>query len=333
MADDRTRWLDKAAADRLLRGEPVDPRGDHRTRADAARLRDALDSLAPDPRTAATAELPGEAAALAAFRAAHPRRAATTAAAGSGAARAEEPLVAIVPVPAAAGSAHGRAPQRVGAWRLGLAAALASVTIGGVAAAAGVGVFDRALHLNAGPAPTAQITSGITPDPMGGTAGPSAEAPRRPLPLGTGDTLGISGGPRTPGLEGRPPTGATGAAVGGGAGGTGAGTGTGTGTGKDNKEHFGLTDGGEGHDKDSLRGAADLCRDFRSGLLTGDRESRLNLLAKGRQKVQRYCEELLDGATDAPPKGSAPPDSLPVPGPGAGTPSGVTGSLGLRLRR
>lgn len=310
MADDRTRWLDKAAADRLLRGEPLDPRGDLRAQADAARLRDALDALTPDLRAAAATELPGEAAALAAFRAAHPARA--TAAVGVGAAAAaaaEEPLVAIVPVPtiaahgAAHGAARGRAPRRAAAWRLGLAAAVAGVAIGGVATAAGTGLFDRALHLNASPLPTAEITSDVTPEPVGGTAEPSTGASRRPLPPSGGDLFG-TGGARTPGPDGRTTPGATGAAAGGanngGAGGTGAAAGTGTGTGSDNREHFGTTEGGaEGEIHDTLRGAADLCRDYRSGRLTGDRENRLNLLAKGRQKVKGYCEDLLDG-TPAP---------------------------------
>ncbi|MET3983382.1 hypothetical protein [Streptomyces sp. PvR034] len=345
MADDRTRWLDKAAADRLLRGEPVDPSGDFRTRADAARLRDALDSLAP--RAAATTELPGEAAALAAFRAAHPERAAgravdAAAAGGAGA----EPLVAIVPVPtptAVVGVGVGatvRAPRRVGAWRLGLAAAVASVAIGGVAASAGTGLFDRALHLNAGPLPTADVNAEATPEPVGGTAAPSVEAPRWSRPSDAGST---PGGPHTPGPEGRATPGATGAAASGGnnggAGGTdGTGATTGSGPGKDNREHFGITEGGgAGEGKDALRGAVDLCRDFNSGRLSGDRENRLNLLAKGRQKVQKYCDELLKSTPGTPPKGTGPTDTLPVPvpgpGPGTGDPSGAAGSLGLRLRR
>ncbi|MFJ7206268.1 hypothetical protein ACIQWR_22380 [Streptomyces sp. NPDC098789] len=347
MADDRTRWLDKAAADRLLRGEPVDPSGDFRIRADAARLRDALDSLAP--RAAATTELPGEAAALAAFRAAHPDRAAGRSvgvAAGAAAAGAvgAEPLVAIVPVPTptAVGVAGGtaRAPRRVGAWRLGLAAAVASVAIGGVAASAGAGLFDRALHLNAGPLPTAEVSAEDTPEPVGGTAAPSAPAPRWSRPSDAGST---PGGPHTPGPEGRATPGATGAAASGGnnggAGGTdGTGATTGNGAGKDNREHFGITEGGgAGEGKDTLRGAADLCRDFNSGRLSGDRENRLNLLAKGRQKVQRYCDELLKSTPGTPPKGTGPTDPLPVPGPGpgpgTGDPSGAAGSLGLRLRR
>ncbi|MDJ0382856.1 hypothetical protein [Streptomyces sp. G-G2] len=342
MADDRTRWLNRATADRLLRGEPVDQPEDPRARVDAARLRDALDSLLPDAGASRTAELPGEVAALAAFRAARPTAVAAPAPAfersaaerGTDGSPAEEPLVAIVPVPATAGAAaQGRAPRPAAPWRFGLAAAMAAIAIGGVAAAASGGLFDRALHLNADPAPTAEITDRVTPDPVGGTAGPSTGPSRRPPAQTTGEPFG-SPGARTPGPEAHTPPGATGAAAGGTNSGGSGGTGATTGPDKDSREHFGL---GETHDRDVQRGVADLCHDFRSGSLSGERENRLNLLAKGRGRVQSYCDELLDGAsgtTDSPPKGTTPP----VPGPGSGpgpspAPGSVTGSLGLRLRR
>ncbi|MFE3284778.1 hypothetical protein ACFXJJ_16870, partial [Streptomyces sp. NPDC059233] len=70
MADERDRrWLDEAAAEKLLRGEPLEPLGpaaDLRARAEAARLRAALDSLAR-PQVPEGAHV-GEAAAMATFR-------------------------------------------------------------------------------------------------------------------------------------------------------------------------------------------------------------------------------------------------------------------------
>ncbi|MFE6876976.1 hypothetical protein ACFVBK_21035, partial [Streptomyces sp. NPDC057677] len=70
MADERYQWLDQEAAERLLRGEPVDAVDDH-TRSRAERLAEALDAArTPTLPPAARTELPGEAAALAAFRAA-----------------------------------------------------------------------------------------------------------------------------------------------------------------------------------------------------------------------------------------------------------------------
>ncbi|NED79049.1 hypothetical protein G3I76_02930, partial [Streptomyces sp. SID11233] len=68
MADEQYEWLDKEAAERLLRREPVDP-VDGQQGQGADRLAAALDAAARSARPAA-GELPGEAAALAAFRAA-----------------------------------------------------------------------------------------------------------------------------------------------------------------------------------------------------------------------------------------------------------------------
>ncbi|MEW5660186.1 hypothetical protein ABGT92_33455, partial [Streptomyces cinereoruber] len=83
MADERYQWLDEETAERLLRGEPVDPVGpaDDPARLRAGHLADALDALrAP---AAEAGELPGEAPALAAFREATAARAAATGAPGS----------------------------------------------------------------------------------------------------------------------------------------------------------------------------------------------------------------------------------------------------------
>ncbi|MGW4274048.1 extensin, partial [Streptomyces seoulensis] len=70
MADEQYRWLDRDTAERLLRGEPLDT-VDPAVRDQAERLARALNALAADPYAdapQAAAELPGEAAALAAFR-------------------------------------------------------------------------------------------------------------------------------------------------------------------------------------------------------------------------------------------------------------------------
>ncbi|MYR62806.1 extensin, partial [Streptomyces sp. SID625] len=70
MADEQYRWLDSDSAERLLRGEPLDT-VDVTVRDQAERLARALDALAAESvvhPAQAPAELPGEAAALAAFR-------------------------------------------------------------------------------------------------------------------------------------------------------------------------------------------------------------------------------------------------------------------------
>ncbi|MYS11380.1 hypothetical protein GTW71_34265, partial [Streptomyces sp. SID6041] len=77
MADERYQWLDQETAERLLRGEPVDA-DDDRACSGAKRLAEALDEArTPATPPAARTDLPGEAAALAAFRAAHAERAAS----------------------------------------------------------------------------------------------------------------------------------------------------------------------------------------------------------------------------------------------------------------
>ncbi|WP_051765072.1 hypothetical protein [Streptomyces sp. NRRL F-5135] len=70
MADEHDAWLDEDAAESLLRGEPVAPAGDDRTRGRTVRLDAALRELAADADItyANNRELPGEAAAVAAFR-------------------------------------------------------------------------------------------------------------------------------------------------------------------------------------------------------------------------------------------------------------------------
>ncbi|MGW2991187.1 hypothetical protein ACWDA9_05390 [Streptomyces sp. NPDC001193] len=49
MADERNRWLDRAAAERLLSGGQAVPGGDRSAREAEARLRAALDMLAAQP--------------------------------------------------------------------------------------------------------------------------------------------------------------------------------------------------------------------------------------------------------------------------------------------
>ncbi|MGV9630579.1 hypothetical protein ACWDTB_29015, partial [Streptomyces sp. NPDC003487] len=85
MADEQYRWLDRETAERLLRGEPLDAVADE-AREQAERLTRALDALSAVPEKA-DGELPGEAAALTAFRAA---RATTPAASPARAGRAAD---------------------------------------------------------------------------------------------------------------------------------------------------------------------------------------------------------------------------------------------------
>ncbi|MFG3100428.1 hypothetical protein ACGFZL_07910 [Streptomyces sp. NPDC048182] len=192
-SEEQDGWLDPETAERVLRGLPPEaatPAAQQR----AERLADALRALAPPPG-AADAELPGEAAALAAFRAARGGRAEgalplsgpsapTSAELPDGAAAARTGPAERPPARTPAADA---APRRTGAprsrWgrplRFGLAAALAACTVGGVAFAAGTGVL---------PAPF----RGTAPEPA---ATVSAEGPGRPSPAPS-PLDGVQGGTR-----------------------------------------------------------------------------------------------------------------------------------------
>ncbi|WP_405647698.1 hypothetical protein [Streptomyces sp. NBC_00019] len=73
MADKQYGWLDRETAERLLRGESLDNAVDAADRDDAERLAKTLGALSVEPPMS-SAELPGEAAALAAFRKAQANR-------------------------------------------------------------------------------------------------------------------------------------------------------------------------------------------------------------------------------------------------------------------
>ncbi|MFD8982340.1 hypothetical protein [Streptomyces sp. NPDC059564] len=341
MADEHNAWLDKATAEELLRAgtSPVAPGADPWARAEAARLRAVLDALTP-PRTAAGAgELPGEAAALAAFRAA---RAAAPGAVPAGVPEAEgaaaaggarEPLVDIAPIPPVRIPAQRRGS---GPARFGLAAALAGVAVGGIAAAAAGGLLDRVTHHTAGPAPAVSISADGDPAPAADTAGPTLVPQLRPTPQrgGADPATPGPGFSQVPGTETRtipgfpagslsappPGTATTGAGFGG--------TGTDGGRDKSTDKQSGGTVGRD-HDKDAQIKPADLCQDYRSGRLNDDRRERLSKIAGAPAKIARFCETLLDGVRDGMPQsGSVDPGSAilqsPTVKPG--------GALGFRTR-
>ncbi|MFF4469342.1 hypothetical protein ACFYZ3_07255 [Streptomyces sp. NPDC001599] len=161
MADEQDKWLDRETAEFLLRGEPLEG-ADPAVRDRAGRLVAALGALAPPAPTGE--ELPGEAAALAAFRKVRAERAdvsaGASAAVGHGAA--DRPSGA-GPVRVGPPGEGARRPRRGRPLRLGLAAALTVGMIGGVAAAAGTGVlptpFDRTE-----PEPAATVSAAASPD-------------------------------------------------------------------------------------------------------------------------------------------------------------------------
>ncbi|MFE5972417.1 hypothetical protein ACFQ64_09705 [Streptomyces sp. NPDC056460] len=319
MADERYQWLDQEAAERLLRGEPVDAVDDH-TRSRAERLAEALDAArTPTLPPAARTELQGEAAALAAFRAARAERAAGPAAApvaSAAASRTEQAelgRVRLAPVPA------GRAPVPAGRprWgrslRYGLAAAVAAVTVGGVAVAAGTGV----LPMVGGPAPASSVTAGEHADPLVSEDPGIRRDPEAPSTEPGGDDRTPTASPSSGTVTTPPSTGTP----------DGHGTGTqGSGTPKPDRTTSGTGtapggSGGETGGKDGGAGGTDgtggdpsttttrekvlkACRAFRSGQLdaTG-RKGLMNILRDG-ETLRRYCDRIL-GGTSAPQDGGS----------------------------
>ncbi|WP_327415922.1 hypothetical protein [Streptomyces sp. NBC_01233] len=308
MADERNRWLDQAAADRLLRGEPAEPVGpagaEPRARVEAARLRAALDALealgAGGELPPAGTELPGEAAAVAAFRTARTAagrsadRSERTPTAGSG-----EPVVdlgRLVP-----SFAPVRAPRRGRTVSFGLAAALASVAVGGLAAAAGAGLLDRDRHDTAGPGPAMSVTAGENADPGIDSGAPTLTPKLRPTPLPDGSNSMLTPGPsQSPGADGRtvPGTGTGGdTSATGGSGKDTRGDLGGTGDKDPDRDTFGSGDTGkdrERRERENLIKALDLCQDYRSGRLDDDRRERLSRLADGLTRIPDYCQSVLE---------------------------------------
>ncbi|MFI8102435.1 hypothetical protein [Streptomyces sp. NPDC086023] len=271
MADDRYDWLDGAAAEQLLRGEPVLPAGDAHGRAEAVRLAEALASLVPPARPGV--ELPGEAAAVAAFRAARAQDAA-----GS-------PAVRLVPAPVEtaelapltgrpAGDRRPRTRSARRSLRFGLAAAVAGLTIGGVAAAATTGLLPD-MPVIAGPAPSVSVSLEPSPEPTGPTA----------------DTIGGTGEPVTPRLlpdtPGADPSGTP--SAGGATTGPGATAGTPSPQDPKAKDAGGTSAGSTQESTTRLRAS---CKDLQAGRL--DRAGRLDLEKAARgTRLESYCAKLL----------------------------------------
>lgn len=318
MADERDRWLDKAAADRLLRGEPAALGAEHPARARAERLRATLEALAEPPPAAAggqPGELRGEAAAVAAFRARGSvlqaelqSRAPDTALFGA--------ADTVVELGTPAGPA-GQRPRRARPLRFALAAAVASIAVGGLAAAAATGLLDRDTRDTAASVPAVSVSAGSSSGstPADGRATPLA--PLRTTEPGDGEGQGGSPSPGgTPGAEGRTTTGPDGVsgAVGGAGGEPSANGSTDSRDGRDRSLQGGA-DGatadpgggsGRGRDRGSRTGPVELCRDYRSGKIDEAGRERLARLAKGLLRIPRYCQMVLDVATGGGSSGTAP---------------------------
>ncbi|MFF6773778.1 hypothetical protein ACFY8W_09450 [Streptomyces sp. NPDC012637] len=290
MADERYQWLDQEAAERLLRGEPVDP-VDDASRAQAellARVLETARTPAAGPVAGPDGELPGEAAALAAFRKAVAERAAGAAVPGyAGQAATDLGRVRIAPV--LTGRRWGRS------LRYGLAAAVAAVTVGGVAVAAGTGM----LPLTTDPEPGKSVVSvGTTPPGESGSPGTSGSPSGGAGTQVPGVPTDRDGQNATPGATDGPGTSA-------GAGGT---------------ARPGETADGRTPEGDERTKVIQACQDYRAGRLADSGRDRLVNALRSGETVKRYCDRILSGA---------PATATATPKPTAGrTSSGGPGSGG-----
>ncbi len=161
MADERYRWLDAEAAERLLSGESPQaagpPAGDQ-----AERLAGVLRALSAPPPTD-EGELPGEAAALAAFRKSRDERTGQADSAphtghGTGPGGADVGLIRLgAPRPGRTGMPGGARRPRPA--RMALAAALVVGMAGGAAVLAGTGLLPAPFDdSRSGPAGAATAT-------------------------------------------------------------------------------------------------------------------------------------------------------------------------------
>lgn len=300
MADDRYSWLDDDAAERLLRGESVGAT-DGVGAPELSQLLNAAAASAAAP--AGDTPLPGEEAALAAFRTAR-------------AAPAGRPAAA--PAPTACATTRQR-PRVVRPLRRGLAVAMTVCAIGGVAVAAGTGMLPSPFRGGGGsPEPAATVSAAVTPgtleteepgkvtegasQPPGATPGDDPADPAA-TPTPDGGPGGTSRGPDDP----RATSG--GRTVAGSDGGSGDGGKNGGKDGRDRPD--------KGGRRPTLIG---LCRDYEAGRTGGmDRDTlrALERAAGGPAKVHAFCRRYLQQQ-----------DSGGGSGAGSGSGSGGSGTSG-----
>ncbi|MFF7545983.1 hypothetical protein ACFZCU_20475 [Streptomyces canus] len=270
MADESYEWLDLETAERLLRGESLEA-VDAADRDHAERLAKTLEALTAEPAPT-SGGLPGEEAALAAFRRVRADRAddwVSPAARGRnrpGAGRADTGLVRI-----GAPDAGARRPRRRRPAHLALAAVLAVGMAGGVAVAAGTGVLP---HFGDGePEPAASVSAAATPDrPLVSPSAPQVAPSPENSPSGGAGSRDTARGD------------------------TGAAPGTGS-------------EGPGVRPRSDWNGSASACRDMRDGKnLDPARKRSLENAAGGTSRVWKYCRGVLSGAGTRGDAKSAPDD-------------------------
>ncbi|MGN9759453.1 hypothetical protein [Streptomyces sp. SD31] len=268
MADEQYRWLDRETAERLLRGESLEA-VDAANRDQAERLAKTLESLTAEPPLS-SAELPGEAAALAAFRAARADRADApgTLGHGSGPHASDGSDAGLVRIGTPAARA-ARRPRWARPVRLGLAAALAVGMVGGVAVAAGTGVLPTPFDRDEPGRPAASVSPSlpertlVSPSPENGAQGEPTPDGGSKGSTGSGNTQDTAPDSPAPGRE----------------------------TGAPDRD---------GHSGGWWRNVTSSCRDVRDGKqLSGDRRRALESAAGGSVTVRKYCQGVLTGVGES----------------------------------
>ncbi|MFE4644683.1 hypothetical protein [Streptomyces sp. NPDC056730] len=299
MADERDPWLDRDAAERMLRGEPVEA-GDEHVRARSEQLSQVLRDMRAVTYANETyanetceEELPGEAAALAAFRKAVAEsggareavRGREAVGAGAGAGN----LLGTVRIALAPGAV--RAPRFARPMRRGLAAAVAGCALGGIVVAAGVGVLPPIFGDGHDPVPVNSVSTVTSPGPLVSGSPDGSRDPATPsgTPSGT-----VTERPSPPLSSPSRASGGGGALKG---------------------EHRGETDGdadgdggenGTGTDpwpgrisdtasEEWSKKTVKVCRAYHDGVLDPQRKKALESAAKGPEGAARFCARLLDG--------------------------------------
>ncbi|MFD3485080.1 hypothetical protein [Streptomyces sp. NPDC058665] len=280
MAHERETWLNHGVAELLLRGRPVETADEH-AQAQADRLAGVLAEAVDGGADAGSGELPGEAAALAAFRQA-------VGTAGRTVSRSKGVVAASAADADGIGTVRlGPEPRRVRLpsfgrpIRLGVAAAMAGCALSGVAAGAGYLYAPSAGESS--PRPSNSASGAVTPEPL------VSESPSpgvsRPPPL-PGESPESDAGSVVPGATGSHST---------------AGAGGGPKGGQDKDESGkGRTSGDGWKSGDGEKWYAKLvqaCQEYRNGTIAVGKKKQLEEAARGPAGVKRFCDGLLSGSS------------------------------------
>lgn len=266
MAHERETWLDHGIAELLLRGDPVETTDEH-AQAQADRLARALEE-AVRVAYADSAELPGEAAALAAFRQSVGTAGRTGARSWDTCADSRTDDDGIGTVRLAPERRGIRLPSFGRPLRLGLAAAMAGCALSGVAAGAG---FLYAPSAGEGPPrPSDSISDALTPEPL---VSESPSSSLNPPPLSS-DPAG--------GTDSDAPGASSDAMTGGAAD-------------KDKKSQATGDSWKNGAGQKWYAKLVQACQEYRDGTITAEKRKLLEDAAKGPQGVSRLCKQVLSG--------------------------------------